>query len=178
TWTAPNDDSPMHGATRYDVRASTHPISDSEFFTCDTLRGLAPPRGGGGAENILVRVDPGRTWYGRLRAVDGSGNWSDLSHPVSGTVPGVRLDLVVRNPARAPVELQWWTSSVPPDAIATLRIHDLAGRVVWRSTVPAWSSGTSSWNGKDLSGRSLAPGVYFANLVAPGGSVQRKFVVL
>src|SRR5262249_23316340 len=124
------------------------------------------------------RVDPGQTWYARLRAVDGSGNWSGLSNPVSVLLPAVRFDLVVRNPARAPVQLQWWTSTVPQNAIATIRIHDLAGRLVWRGSVPSWSSGTTSWNGRDLAGRSLAPGVYFATLVAPGATVKRKFVLL
>jgi hypothetical protein len=178
TWTAPSDDSPMGGAMRYDLRGAARPISDSDFFACDSLPGLAPPRGGGSRETTLVNVHAGQTWYARLRAVDGSGNWSGLSNSVSVTLPAVRFDLVVRNPARAPVQLQWWTSSVPHDAITTVRIHDLAGRLVWRGTVPSWSSGTTSWNGKDLDGRALASGVYFANLVAPGASVQRKFVLL
>jgi flagellar hook assembly protein FlgD len=85
---------------------------------------------------------------------------------------------VGRNPARAPVSIQWWTSLLASGVDVSIRIHDLSGRIVRSVPLPAGRSGTLAWNGEDQHGHAVPPGIYFVALVAPGASVHRKLVLL
>jgi hypothetical protein len=64
--------------------------------------------------------------------------------------------------------------------LVRIRIFDPAGRLVRALSNRSESPGTRTvvWNGKDDTGRSVASGVYFCRLDAPGFSETRKLVML
>lgn len=77
------------------------------------------------------------------------------------------------NPVRAGTRLEY---ALPTAAHATLRIHDVQGRVV-RELVNgplAAGRGAVAWDGRDAYARPVAAGVYWARLVTPDGVVSGK----
>lgn len=81
------------------------------------------------------------------------------------------------NPARGGATLAF---GLPRDGAATLRVFDLAGRLV-RTLVagdrPA-GPGAAAWDGRDEGGRDAPAGVYFCRLESAGGSVTRKLLLV
>jgi hypothetical protein len=69
--------------------------------------------------------------------------------------------------------------SLATDGPATLRVHDLTGRVVRTLCASGMKRGTYSitWNGTDDRGRELARGVYFCRLVAGVYRATEKLVL-
>ena len=67
---------------------------------------------------------------------------------------------------------------VPGDGVVTLVVYDVRGAEVARLAEGFRSEGEyeAAWDGRDLRGRTAAPGVYFARLETPGGSRVRKIV--
>ncbi|MCD5383759.1 T9SS type A sorting domain-containing protein [candidate division WOR-3 bacterium] len=65
----------------------------------------------------------------------------------------------------------------------TIRIYDLAGRPVWEASPDADGQGqetfpTVTWDGRDLQGRPVPSGIYFARLKAGNYRETRKIVLL
>jgi hypothetical protein len=81
------------------------------------------------------------------------------------------------NPARGGATLAY---ALPRAGAATLRVFDLAGRLV-RTLVagdrPA-GPGAAVWDGRDEGGREAPAGVYFCRLEGAGGSVTRKLLLV
>jgi hypothetical protein len=67
-----------------------------------------------------------------------------------------------------------------PGAVASLRVYDVAGKLVATLLDNEKVSGTREvrWNGKDRRGADVASGVYFYRLITPEKTLSRKLVVL
>lgn len=81
------------------------------------------------------------------------------------------------NPFRAATRLAW---ALPAAGRATLRIHDAAGRLVRTLRDGAGAAGpdAATWDGRDERGARVAPGLYFARLATPAGTLVRRLVRL
>jgi hypothetical protein len=92
----------------------------------------------------------------RLQWVRGSAAAADLpTAPIAATA--------VPNPFNPSVTIRW---SAPAGSRATVRVHDLAGRLVadlFGGANPG-SGGEVVWNGRDASGRAVAAGVYLCRI--------------
>lgn len=81
-----------------------------------------------------------------------------------GPSPRARLSIVASpNPFRDVTRLHVLGRRIETSAEASLRIHDVAGRLV---RVLDGTSGSVEWNGTDARGKRLAPGVYFVQVGA------------
>jgi hypothetical protein len=67
-----------------------------------------------------------------------------------------------------------------PGAIVSLRIYDVAGRLVAKLLDDEKVIGTRvvRWNGQDRNGEDVASGVYFYRLITPDKTLSRKLVVI
>jgi hypothetical protein len=118
TWTAPGDDGVIGRATRYELRWSPTPLGDGNF-EAGTLLATPAPQIAGAVEHVTVTGLPWeRTAHFALRAIDDTGNVSDLSNPASAA-----------------------TRAVPPATIADLRIERDATTAVLRFTAPGADRG-------------------------------------
>ena len=95
------------------------------------------------------------------------------SRPLSA---GVNLAAAYPNPFRESTTLRF---NMPSRSRATLRIHDLAGRLV-RTVVDTElqaGSQTTRWDARDDRGARVAGGTYFARLMV-GGMVASRTMIL
>ncbi|MBD3349706.1 MAG: T9SS type A sorting domain-containing protein, partial [Candidatus Eisenbacteria bacterium] len=95
-------------------------------------------------------------------------------YPEDGAGPALSLSA---NPLRPGTSVGY---SVPSDGRVTIRVFDVAGRVV-RTLLDAElkaGSGTVSWDGTSSSGAGAASGVYFVRLEAGELSETRKAILL
>jgi len=124
----------------------------------------------------------------RIRAWDAFGNVGLLSNfastsssGVGDNIPGLegnRLTLDIRpNPFRDGGTISF---VFPMATDGTIAIYSVAGRCVAElPTQPSGSSGDRvTWDGRDLDGRHLSPGVYFCRLRAGEATIDRKFIML
>ncbi|MCA9753173.1 MAG: hypothetical protein KC591_13345 [Gemmatimonadetes bacterium] len=130
-------------------------------------------------------VVPGTSSFYYLRVRDSidrmfwaSPVWVDFVQPtdvptVAATVPVDWTLSVSPNPARDATSIR--LVGLPTDTPATVRIHDVSGRLV-RSLAPAAGSGPVTWDGRDASGHETAAGVYWV-VAQSGGRMQHKRLV-
>ncbi|MEZ5064539.1 MAG: T9SS type A sorting domain-containing protein [bacterium] len=119
---------------------------------------------------ILVGTEHAGVW-----AMDPS---SATDSPVVAAPLDSGLELVARpNPARSSVAFDVRT---PAGLRPELAIYDVAGRRVTALPIVtrADGSGCATWDALDASGRRVAPGVYFARVVAGTSETTRRVVVL
>ena len=100
---------------------------------------------------------------------------------IGESVPGleeIRLTLDVRpNPLRDGGTI----SFVFPEATeGGISIYTVTGRRVAELPIrlPGAGSGEVTWNGCDMDGHRMSPGLYFCRLKAARGTVTRKFMIL
>jgi immune inhibitor A len=67
---------------------------------------------------------------------------------------------ILANPSRGNTRFSW-TGELPERAV--LEIFDVSGRLVFDSSLSG-APGTFAWDGRDRSGRSVKPGIYFARV--------------
>jgi len=123
--------------------------------------------------------------YYKITALDYVENESDPASPGTVTsadgpeVPGAfALYPNVPNPFNPSTTIRY---DVPSEGGAvTLRIYDVGGRLVRTLVEGPQTAGqkTVIWDGKDDGGRSVASGVYFSRLQAPGYNRTMKMVLL
>lgn len=83
-WIAPGDDGNVGTAAEYDLRVSLDSITEDNWSTVGQVIGEPIPQIAGSAESCGVTgLSPRTTYYFAIKAVDDSGNWSDLSNVVS-----------------------------------------------------------------------------------------------
>ena len=143
----------------------------------------------------LVHSDIGTSWadpeydgwpvYYKVTALDFVGNESDPA--VAGTVTAVNEPAIpqtfalypnVPNPFNPTTVIRY---DVPAGGGAvTLRIYNVSGALIRTLADGQQTAGqkTATWNGKDNQGRSVASGVYFYRLQAPGFTMTRKMVLV
>jgi hypothetical protein len=116
-------------------------------------------------------------------ALDSWGDWTAIGQRFCGLAGvGDRLDPggldfsgAFPNPFRATTVLEY---TMPAAGHATLKIHDLQGRVMRRlldGDRPAGQHRTV-WDGRDDQGVAVGPGVYFAQLESDGRIAQRRLI--
>ena len=92
---------------------------------------------------------------------------------IGGDEPAARRLLATPNPSRGEVTLSFdgpaATTALPQQIV----VHDLAGRVV-RELPP----GESVWDGRDVRGRAVASGVYFARAVGASAGATARIVIV
>ena len=66
---------------------------------------------------------------------------------------------------------------LPATGRTSLRVLDIAGRVVRDLPVGVGRSGVTAWDCRDDAGRAVAPGIYFVRLAAPDSELQAKVVL-
>ena len=126
----------------------------------------------------------GPYWY-KLAAVDMHGNASPFTTllPTGTTDAGASLPRELSfsrpapNPARDHVDLRF---ALPRAADVLLEVFDPAGRRVKTVAAGHWSPGAYSarWDGRDESGVSAGPGLYFVRFTAEGRRFQERMVLL
>ncbi len=79
-WIATGDDGTSGLATRYDLRESTSPITDSNFAAATAVPLGAPSAPGSSQATVLTGLTPGTTYYFAIKVGDEAGNWSPLSN--------------------------------------------------------------------------------------------------
>jgi len=88
-WTAPGGDGNVGKADRYDVRISTSPITPANFASAAQLPGAPTPLPAGTLQSMLVSgLKQDTLYYFALKAVDESGNWSEMSNVASARTLG------------------------------------------------------------------------------------------
>lgn len=132
---------------------------------------------GGEHAYIDTDIDRGVSYWYRLGAVDRDGEFQ--SAPVAVVVPGARFHLFQNhpNPFNPSTTISY---EVPVSARVTLRIFDVAGRLVRTLIDERQPPGRKSavWDGRDAGGRPVASGIYFYRLRAPGFRETRKMALL
>jgi Tol biopolymer transport system component len=112
SWTAPGDDGMEGQATRYDIRCSKGPLSESEWNSALVVDSSRAPLAAGYPESLIVSGLAEGLWHFGLKTVDEAANWSSLSNVVSATVidtiPPARVtDLAAVFATTTSIELTW-----------------------------------------------------------------------
>ncbi len=154
--------------------------SDMSAFTPDeaVLVGAA-------ADTFFTDADPGiGTWYYVVAARDIHGNEGEPSNEASARVddPAVPLVYALRgnypNPFNPVTAVAY---DVPePGGKVTLEVFDVTGRLV-RTLVDGYETAgrkQAFWDGTDERGRSVASGVYYCRMTAPGYEKSIKMTLL
>ncbi|HYR52434.1 MAG TPA: metallophosphoesterase [Candidatus Dormibacteraeota bacterium] len=140
----------------------------------------AGPIVGGPDYSFLDRaVEPGRTYYYKLAALETTGHETFVGS-VQATAGGPVL-LRVRKPKPNPFDRNAELSfSLPRASSVRLTISDVHGRKVRELVSMALGAGEHSarWDGKDDRGRRAATGIYFATLDAGGTIVRTRLALL
>lgn len=85
SWTAPSDPG-NGGATSYNIRYSTSPITEANFASATPVSNPPTPKAAGATETFTVTgLLPGTTYYFALKSADFFGNVSTLSNVVAQT---------------------------------------------------------------------------------------------
>ena len=99
----------------------------------------------------------------------------DVASPPAG--PAFALGQNVPNPFNPHTTIRF---SVPDTRMVTLRVYDVAGRLVTTLAERDFPAGAHSvtWNGNDRRGVASASGVYFYKITAGGNTATKKMVLL
>jgi uncharacterized repeat protein (TIGR02543 family) len=133
--------------------------------------------------NVLTAGDP-NIGLGTIRARDENNQPIALTGDVTTDVPGadalpavMTLHLPAPNPFNPSTKVSF---DVAQPGRVTLKIYAIDGRLVRTLTDGAFTPGrySETWNGTDDRGRGVATGTYIARLMAPGGSMTRRMVLL
>ncbi len=110
-WTATGDDGTTGSAASYDIRYSTSAITSANWASATAVTGEPAPTAAGTQQTFTITgLQPSRTYFVAIRAIDDGGNMSGLSNVPSGSTPDtvppapVR-DLSYDDPAWGPYEL-------------------------------------------------------------------------
>jgi hypothetical protein len=165
--------------------------SDFQYFRVyrSTDPGFEPGPGNlvdatAGTEWTDPEYDVGGVYY-KITALDHAGNESAPASPESTTgsdenpTPRVfALHQNAPNPFNPETVIRY---DVPaPGGTVNLSVYDVSGRLVRTLVDAVQTAGRHSvrWNGKNGQGLSVASGVYFCLMTAPGFAEQRKLVIV
>jgi hypothetical protein len=94
---------------------------------------------------------------------------------VEDTSPG--FIKITPNPVSAGATFRFSQKAKGAGSVA---IYDVAGRLVWREPLECMPAGLRRviWNGRDASGRRVAPGAYFVKVDIAGNRMSEKLILL
>jgi hypothetical protein len=168
-WTAPGDDSLTGTASRYDMRVSLFPITETSFPYCSGPTGLPHPASPGTLQRFTVYgLLPGLRYYFALKTADERSNWSKISNVVAFAQPVAGVDPLAdvpqfSSPIPNPARNQTGFAFVLPQREGfNVEIFDVQGRMVVRVAGGEREAGPGliNWDLRDLSGQKVAAGVY------------------
>jgi hypothetical protein len=109
------------------------------------------------------------------RVIEWFGGATGIADPQTAA-PLVRLAQNVPNPFRPSTSISYELGAAGP---VSLRIYDVSGRLIRTLVDDEQGAATHSvnWNGTDDAGRTVASGVYFYQLEAPGVTETRRMVL-
>jgi len=170
-----------------------NPNLEADFAEYRLHRGLTPDFRPGPGNFVAALEDTGyldpnatQPSYYKLAAVDSHGNISTyaLLTP-SGTVDVPSPRAVTRMWLAAPTPNPVTTEAafrfgIKATGRVTLRIHDASGRVVRELLSGALPAGehTVRWDGRDAAGRTVAGGLYFAQLSSGGETKTTRVIAM
>jgi hypothetical protein len=152
-WTAPADDGPSGAADAYDIRYSLSIITDESFSGAPALEGEPTPKGPGVEERFVApNLRPDRSYYFALRALDRSGNASDMSNVALLDLdpPAAVGDLAVTRTTSTSAELSW-TSPAENGLSGKAASYDL------RYSMETITE--KNWESADTAGAGPVPGI-------------------
>ncbi|HON57673.1 MAG TPA: fibronectin type III domain-containing protein, partial [bacterium] len=100
TWTAPGDDGYSGTANYYELKYSENEINSSNFYSANSLSAPLPLISGNIQNCTVLNLMAGQIYYFAIKAVDESGNKSNISNVIYITLPlpqTFTLSGVVRN---------------------------------------------------------------------------------
>jgi len=111
-WTAPGDDGGAGTATSYQIRRSLNPINAANFGSATVVPNPPAPLAGGSPQQFIVSgIDTTLVTHFALRAVDESGNTSQISNDAEwryeAVAPAAVADLAVVTAGDNSLTLQW-----------------------------------------------------------------------
>lgn len=187
-WTAPGDDGMEGVASVYDLRYSTLPITEANFYLASRVTGLAAPLDPGVPQVAVVRdLLPYVDYYFAIKTGDESGNWSPISNiairsgsstvSAGGGAPVLAFSAPVPNPARYSAR---FALTLPLGAPIRVEAFDLSGRRV-RSLVDGYREAGATdvtWDLRDDLGTPVRAGIYLVRAVLPGKVVTHRTAVV
>lgn len=183
-WTAVGDDGDVGRPLRYLVAVSTGPVNAGNFDA--TLRDSMPATVDAGNTEVyeVLGLASATTYNFGIRARDDAGNLSVLTTISGRTEPGGPLNghvapaIAARlQPSRLVVDLYWLGVS-GGDANQSIRIFDMAGRMVRTLRLASVASGRELWDGLDDDGAGVPPGMYIARLSTGSKEAATRIVLL
>jgi hypothetical protein len=122
-------------------------------------------------------VEPGRTYWYRIGAVDREGEFYSMPRAITTPHRTVELHQNYPNPFNPSTRIDYY---VPRDVYVTMSVYDVAGRHIRTLVDNPVQTGQHSvvWNGVDARGTSVSSGVYFYRMIAGDKTITRKLVVV
>ncbi len=168
-WTTPGDDGHVGTASKFDLRYSRNPITQSNFINATKVNFLLSPGLPGSMMQVLVNgLESGVGYYFAVKTSDERPNWSAISNiaywdggttSVQSLGPPVELSQVWPNPARGSTQ---FTLKMAYEDDVQIEIFDVTGRRVRILEDGQIAGGVQNyiWNFRDDVGRRLERGVY------------------
>lgn len=187
-WTTTGDDGSQGTATAYDIRYSTVPITEGNFYLCQQISNLPVPYEAGILQTVSVEgLSPLMTYYFAMKVGDERGNWSPMSnlalHSPPGSVSTAEVPLTLSfsapmpNPARRGTRFEM---SLPQAGPVRVEVFDLSGRKVRTLAAGRREAGRAdlTWNLTDDRGLPVEAGVYLVRAALPGRTWNHRAVVV
>ena len=126
----------------------------------------------GGWEYCGWNIDDIQVW-----AHEGMNTYTAVHNEPASVVSILRLDPVHPNPFNPSTNIRF---HLPGSGRVNLSVFDVSGRLVTTLEDGNLDAGThsTSWDGRDLQGTEVGPGVYFLRLEADRSIVSRKMVLV
>jgi len=125
------------------------------------------------------RVEPGKRYVYRVECtIDGKSRLLFLSEEIRTPASLLALHQNRPNPFNPSTTISF---TLPAECAVRLDVYDVSGRLVARLVDGArQGAGTHDveWNGRDVSGRAAASGIYVYRLIAGKETISRKMVLL
>jgi hypothetical protein len=124
-----------------------------------------------------TEVEPGRTYWYQIGAIDHDGEFYSMRRSVSTPHRTVELQQNYPNPFNPATRIDYY---VPRNVYVTMSVYDVAGRHIRTLVDNPVQTGHHSvvWNGVDARGESVSSGVYFYRMIAGDKAITRKLVVV